>query len=157
MKNIDIIMKMINWNSPRLVQRLGVKCAGKIADMRSFIQPDNYGNKAVWNNCATILYNQPDNKLEPYLDEILKWLQDINWPGAFTIIERLNKYSGDKLKESLENAVSKAIKMPYEDGMMWLDYLSELLDNKLLASLLSSDTLFILKGHYHRWGSWYDE
>lgn len=155
MKNIVIIMKMINWHSPKRVQQLGVKCADKIADMRPFIQPQSYGSKAVWDNCAIILSNQSDSKLEPYLDELLEWLQDINWPGAFTIIERLNRYSGDKLTKSLENAVSEAIKMPYEDSMMWLDYLSELLDNKSLLPRLSPDTVSILKEHYHKWGSWY--
>ena len=157
MKNIGIIMKMINWNNPKRIQKLGIKYADKISDMRPFIQPDNYGNKAVWENCAIIISNQSDDKLEPYLDELLEWLQDINWPGAFIITERLKKYSGDKLKKSLESAVSKALKMPNEDGMMWLDYLSELLDNKLLAVRLLPGTLSILKENYHKWGSWCGE
>lgn len=37
---------------------------------------------------------------------------------------------------------------------MWLDYLSELLDNDMLISSLSCDTLTLLKEHYHNWTNW---
>lgn len=41
-----------------------------------------------------------------------------------------------------------------EDGLIWLDYLSELLENPMILSGLSEETLNLLKKHYHNWGAW---
>ncbi|MGO5549106.1 DUF5071 domain-containing protein [Wansuia hejianensis] len=37
--------------------------------------------------------DRSDKQLETYLDKILEWLQDINWPGAFWISERLENFT----------------------------------------------------------------
>lgn len=31
--------------------------------------------------------------MKPYLIDLLEWLQDMNWPGAFCILDRLQKYA----------------------------------------------------------------
>ncbi len=74
-----------------------------------------------------------------------------------TIVERLKTFSGEKLKKPLENAIIKSNKMSDNEGLMWQDYLSELLDNSVLVSNLSEEMLTLLKKHYHNWGSWYSE
>ena len=38
---------------------------------------------------------------------MLEWLQDMNWPGAFCILNRLQKYSDEN---SLCNAINVCIK-----------------------------------------------
>ena len=157
MKSISKIMKMINWNSPEQVQQLGVKYACEIADIRPFIQPDNYGSKAVWDNCAIILSGQSDSDLKPYLDELLEWLQDLNWPGALKILDRLKVFSGEKLKKPFIDRYTYAKNLNNEEGLMWLDNLSELLDNKELKELLPKPIAEELKKHYQNWGYWYDE
>lgn len=43
------------------------------------------------------------------------------------------------------------------ESLMWRDYLSELLDNSELSSVLSEEILNLLKKHYHNWGAWYGE
>ena len=65
-------------------------------------------------------------------------------------------FSGIKLKEPVENAVKKAKGMQ-ENGLMWIDYLSELLDNESLEKCLSKATLTCLQQHYHNWAAWYQE
>ena len=40
---------------------------------------------------------------------------------------------------------------------MWLDNLSELLDNKELKELLPKPIAEELEKHYQNWGFWYDE
>ena len=97
-----------------------------------------------------------DEQLEPYLCELLEWIQDINWPGAMLILGRLKHFSGIKLKEPVENAVKKAKGMQV-NGLMWIDYLSELLDNESLEKCLSKATLTCLQQHYHNWAAWYQE
>lgn len=157
MDNIEKIMKMINWNSDIETQNKGVKLASHINDLSIFIQPMEFGSKAVWENCAKILSEKSDDELVPYLNDILEWLQDINWPGAFKIIERLKCFSGEKLLQSFIYTFKKAKELNNEEGLMWLDYLSELLDNKEVEQMLPEEVLNILRQHYHNWGGWYKE
>lgn len=114
------------------------------------------GGKSAWDNCAKVLCKKTDEQLEPYLCGLLEWIQDINWPGAMLILGRLKHFSGIKLKEPVENAVKKAKGMQ-ENGLMWIDYLSELLDNESLEKCLSKATLTCLQQHYHNWAAWYQE
>jgi hypothetical protein len=50
-------------------------------------------NKNVWDNCANIICEKSDKELEPYLMQLLEWIQDLNWPGAMRIFNRLETYS----------------------------------------------------------------
>ena len=87
---LECILKMLDWNSSKEIQKKGRKKAEKIKDLNMFIQPvDKKYNKNVWENCAIILQNKSDEELSPYLERILEWLQDINWPGAELILERM--------------------------------------------------------------------
>ena len=155
MPDINKIYKMLDWANSSEVQLEGVRLAREINDLSLLIQP--YATPSVWEHCAIILSEKSDAELEPYLDGLLEWLQDLNWPGAITIAERLKVFSGLKLKEPLENAIIKSNKMPDHEGLMWQDYLSESLDNSTLADNLSEEILILLKKHYHNWGSWYSE
>ena len=44
-----------------------------------------------------------------------------------------------------------------EEGMIRLDYLSELLDNEELKALLPKSVTEVLKKHYKNWGFWHDD
>lgn len=94
MENIREIMDMIDWDMPSEIQAKGVSLAKNIETIIPFIQPltPEY-NKNVWGNCAAIIADKSDEKLKPHLVELLEWLQDMNWPGAFCILNRLQKYS----------------------------------------------------------------
>ena len=72
-----------------------------------FIQPLTlkHGKKA-WKNCAVIIAEKSDEDLKPYLGELLEWLQDMNWMGAFCILGRLRKYTGT---DSLHNAIDVCV------------------------------------------------
>ena len=55
---------------------------------------------SAWECCAQVLCKKSDMVLEPYLSGPLEWLQDLNWPGALIILERLKIFSGEKLKKT---------------------------------------------------------
>lgn len=96
MNDIDHIMKLLDWNNTLLEQNEGIKMAKEVENINVFIQPRNEKyNKNVWENCARVLYERTDEELSPYLIELLEWLQDLNWPGAFIILNRLRKYRDD--------------------------------------------------------------
>lgn len=154
-KDIEKIYKMLNWENPPSIRLEGARLAREVHDLSLLIQPP--APPSVWEYCAEILSEKSDVALEPYLDKLLEWLQDINWPGAFTIANRLKIFSGEKLKQSLENAIAESNKMLNEERLRWIDYLSELLDNKELICNLSEEVLILLKKHYRNWGYWYSE
>ena len=157
MYNIDKIMGMLDSENPDEIQQKGIQLAHQLKDLHILIQPMNFGSKAVWNNCAKILAEKTDDELEPYLVNLIEWIQDINWPGAFVIMNRLKIFSGEKLKNPFLKFVNNAIKLNNEEGFMWLDYLSELLDNESLKKELPTDILQVLQKHYHNWAWWYKE
>lgn len=94
MVNIDYIMSLLDWNKSTNEQTEGIKMAKDVENINAFLQPCNKNyNKNVWDNCARILSERTDEELSPYLVELLEWLQDLNWPGSFCILERLQKYA----------------------------------------------------------------
>ena len=96
MINIDQIMNLIDWNKSAAEQLKGIKMAEKVENINVFLRPCNKNyNKNVWENCAKILSKRTDEELSPYLMELLEWLQDLNWPGGFCVLERLQKYADD--------------------------------------------------------------
>ena len=91
--NIDEIMDMFDWNNPIEVQEVALEMARGVKCINVFILPGHIGHsKNVWDNCAKVLEEKSDGELSPYLCELMVWLQDLNWPGAYTVFNRLLKY-----------------------------------------------------------------
>ena len=111
MVNIDYIMELLDWHKTDLEQRHGIALAKNVQSINVFLQPCNStSNKNVWENCAIVLAEKSDEDLSPYLGELLAWLQDMNWPGAFCILDRLQKYEDiDSLNKSLMICLRKAM------------------------------------------------
>lgn len=99
---------MLDWKMPDEIQAKGRYLAKDIETITCFIQPLTPShNKNVWENCAVIVSERNDEELKPYLIELLEWLQDMNWPGAFCILKRLQNYSDNNFAL---NAINVAIK-----------------------------------------------
>lgn len=146
--NLVDILKMLNCNNAIDIQNKGIKLVEEFDNISLFIQPifPEY-NKNVWDNCARILSQKSDEELSPYLIELLEWLQDLNWPGTFIIIERLKRMNGKILLNSFLLAINKALNMP-PDEQEWIDNLSILLENKELKKELNEDVYYILRKRY---------
>ena len=142
-------MSLLHWSRSAAEQAHGRALARNMTDLRVFLQPDAYGSKAVWDNCALILAERSDAELTPYLEELLSWLQDINWPGALTILSRLRRFSGEALPYAVMHAAARAERM-CERGESWLDALAALAENRTLTEELPAETLQLLR--LHGWG-----
>lgn len=93
MADIDYIMDLLDWNRTEEEQAEGLRLARQVKAFNVFLQPcDKKNNKNVWDNCALIISEKEDLELFPYLFELFMWIQDLNWPGAFCIVERLKEY-----------------------------------------------------------------
>lgn len=94
MVDVTDILDMLDWHMPLEIQAKGISLAKKSNTIIPFILPlTPKHNKNVWGNCAEVLSEKSDEELKPHLIELLEWLQDMNWPGAFRILDRLQKYS----------------------------------------------------------------
>ena len=91
MADIDRIMRLLDGNNSAKKQAKGIRLARKVICINAFLQPGPPYGKAVWENCAKILSKRTDEELSPYLVELLEWLQDMNWPGAFCIRDRIKR------------------------------------------------------------------
>ena len=109
---VDIleILDMIDWSKPAETQSKGISLASKFENIVPFIQPlTPKHNKNVWKNCAVIISQKSDEEIKPYLVELLEWLQDMNWPGALCILDRLCKYSDNNtILEAINTCIQKA-------------------------------------------------
>lgn len=155
MNDIENIYKMLNWENTDETRTEGFRLAKKIEDLSLLILPP--AAPSVWECCAQVLCEKTDIVLEPYLDSLLEWLQDLNWPGALIILERLKDFSGEKLKKPFLDRFTYANNLNNEEGLMRLDYLSELLDNEELKAVLPKPIIEKLKKHYKNWGFWYND
>ena len=67
--------------------------------------------KDIWffNSIIHSSIEKDDNQLERYLIPLFEWLQDMNWPGASLISERLSKMPKDILRFAYEVSYEKAV------------------------------------------------
>ena len=107
---ITEIMDMLDWHMPTEIQSEGISLAKSIETIVPFIQPlTPRHNKNVWENCAVIIAEKSDEELKPYLVELLEWLQDMNWPGALCILNRLQEFSDkDSICDAIDVCIEKA-------------------------------------------------
>ena len=110
MVDITEIMDMLDWHMSPEIQSKGIELARNMETIIQFIQPlTPRHHKNVWENCAIIIARKSDDKIKPYLTELLEWLQDMNWPGAFCILNRLQKYSdNNSLRDAVRRSIEKA-------------------------------------------------
>jgi hypothetical protein len=78
------------------------------------------GRKVCWENCALIFSKATDAVVVEHLDGLFEWLQDLNWPGAETIMGRLEELPASILAPKLAGAKDRALAM---NRMQWYKYL----------------------------------
>lgn len=103
---IDRIFDMLSWDNKEEIQAKGIEEAKKIRHLSVLIQPIE--SKSIWENCAKVLASKSDQELESYLIPLFEWLQDMNWPGAEIIYERLKMIPEQKIKASYDICFAKA-------------------------------------------------
>lgn len=142
------ILQMLDCRNELEIQNKGIELAANFNDISVFILPMHpLYNKNVWENCAKIIEKKSDQELAPYIIRLFEWLQDLNWPGAFIIIERLKLIDGKLLINPYIETLRKAINYS-EDDREWLDNLTILIENKKLVGRLDEDLYRKLKKRY---------
>ena len=108
--DINKILDMLDWNMSPEVQADGIVLAKSIGTITPFILPlSPQYNKNVWKNCAIVIAEKSDEELKPHLTQLLEWIRDVNWPGAFRILDRLHTYSDkDTIRCAIYACLEKA-------------------------------------------------
>lgn len=153
MSDIDNVMDMLDCNNSEEIQEKGIKLAKQIKDLSVFLQPTGLiHDKNVWENCARIVCKRSDVELAPYLTSLLAWLQDLNWPGVFIVIDRLRSFSGDLLLKPFIQTIDQISDRPANDNE-WLDNISILIENEELRERLDPQLCSSLcSRHNDFWG-----
>ncbi|GAB6104944.1 hypothetical protein JCM17039_16980 [Blautia glucerasea] len=148
--DIDTLYEMLDEEQPIEIQEAALREARKIKSLSVFMQPVEY--KWSWENCAKVICEKTDEELNNYTYEMLEWLQDLNWPGAFLIMERLEKMDPQLLVHTFIYKVKQALLLKDTE---WLGRMSYLLKNKKFYDALSEDKKYqkIMRRYYESyWG-----
>lgn len=145
--SIDSILQSLSWNNSDSIIAQGLENAKKTYCLKAFFQPISpiYG-KDTWENCAKVICEKSDDILRYYSEDMLKWLQDLTWPGAQQIMDRLlNMKSTSMLVYNLDTLVPV---LRYIGDEQWLMNIRQLLDNPNIHQHLKNDTVKILSECY---------
>lgn len=138
MGEIDTIYDLFIWSSDynedeyrKRVQQ-GIELAASIKNLYPFIQPivlPCEKSKSTWEGCAMVVSLRNDKQLKPYLHLLFEWLQDMNWPGAWIIFDRLSKMPYEAIQEEYKHAVNRAKKDNDQLWLMALNDFKKVIDN----------------------------
>lgn len=106
--DIDRIIDYLSSKNEKNVQAEGIELARKIKHLSVLIMPIE--DKSTWENCAKVLISKSDRELEPYFLSLFEWLQDMNWPGASLIYDRLLGVNEESLLLSHKTSLNIAIR-----------------------------------------------
>lgn len=144
MATVKDILDMLDWNNSDEIQSQGINLAQQQVDFSPFIQPvTKRHNKNVWDNCAAVVCSKTDAQLNPHALSLLKWLRDLNWPGALVVLSRLKRVQkGAGFLQAMDDAITLA---ENTNDVIWKYVLSMLLENGFFAQDLSAQAIIKLK------------
>jgi hypothetical protein len=144
-----ILISKLSWNASIDAQQEAIQSIVKDPSFLPslLVQPLD---KSCWENAALALKLLGFEKVKALTYSLLMWLQDINWPGTFTIIELLETFPNKILMPYYERAISDAINSNDES---WLEFLSVLTYNgKITLKEFSNPELYqVMKAHEDQW------
>lgn len=130
--SIDEIYDLFVWDTQlsddeydARVQK-GIDAAKQIKNLFPFMQPiivPPEKSKMVWEPCAKIVAMRSNKELEPFLLMLLEWIQDLNWPGALIIYDRLAMIPFSTIEFAYNHIRAKAERA---NDSCWVDVLDNL-------------------------------
>ena len=133
--NLDEIYDLFTWDASYSDEEYnarvdrGIAEARKLKNIYPFIQPIVAGrnSKSVWEPCAKVIALKSDEELDDYMYLLLEWLQDMNWPGAEIIFDRLYQIPVSKIQEHIAFSIHRAKR---DQDESWLDTLEALKEHR---------------------------
>lgn len=120
---IDTLISQLDWNLSVDVQQKAIVELTRVIteeDIEKLIQPLG---KQYWENSAKVIKQIGYPKNKKIIAGLLRWLQDMNWPGASICLECLQDIDVQILYPFVENAIKDASN---NNDAMWLQVLKQL-------------------------------
>jgi hypothetical protein len=127
---IRTLLLELDWNNKEKQNR-AIKALSnrKDYDLKVLISPlqvELYDTNEIWwkdvaEGCAIVISIKSDGEIISLLPDLLVWLQDLNWPGATIILDRLKKILYSKIEAYVNQAITKA-KIDNDD--QWVEWLN---------------------------------
>ena len=138
---LDEIYETFMWRSDETQDEYEERIADAINEAKKykylhpFSPPLIPGNSiSVGDPCARVIALKSDEELYPYLPVLFEWLQDINWPGATIIFDRLLQMPFSEIEKWYYYSHRQAEReVEQEDRTIWLltlDALKKEIDKK---------------------------
>lgn len=118
MTDINQVFRMLSWDSDEETQAAGIREAENVEYLSVLFQPIE--SKSVWENCAKVIAGKPDDVLQHYTFRMFEWLQDMNWPGAQIIFDRLLKMPADMISHAFQHSLKQAQALADEPWLLCL-------------------------------------
>lgn len=132
--NIDEIYDLLIWDASYSADEYesrknrGIAEAVRLKNVYPFIRPivvPAKKSKSVWEPCAKIISLKSNDELQPFLYLLFEWLQDMNWPGAEIIFERLTNFPFSELEKIYQFSRLRAQRANDEFWLATLDNLEK--------------------------------
>lgn len=107
----------------------GIDAAAQMKNLFPFIQPvivPPEKSKMAWEPCAKVVAMRSDKELEPFMCMLLEWIQDLNWPGAMIIYNRLTQIPFKNIELAFKHS---HIKAEQTNDVCWLAVLDDLYED----------------------------
>lgn len=104
----------------------GIDAAKQIQNLFPFMQPTIIPpekSKSVWEPCAKVVAMRSDEDLLPFMFMLLEWVQDLNWPGALIIYNRIKRMPYSLVEFAFRCTRTKA---EQTKDACWLEVLDDL-------------------------------
>ena len=133
--SIDELYNLFMWDKQltdeenKVKAQKGIDAAKQIKNLFPFIQPiivPPEASKMVWEPCAKVVAMRSDEELEPFMFMLLEWIQDLNWPGATIIYNRLTRIPYNTIEFAFQHS---RIKAEQTNDECWLDVLDDLYED----------------------------
>ena len=123
--SINEIFDFMSSEKDIALQAKGIEEAKKVKYISIFLRPIE--SKLLWENCAKVIASKSDHELKRLFEGLFEWLQDMTWPGATIIYDRLLLAKGDEFLFAYKHSLEKAYKLeddcwiePLES--FWIEY-----------------------------------
>ena len=130
--SIDELYDLLMWDNQlsleenAVKEQKGIDAAKNIKNLFPFIRPiivPHEKSKMVWGSCAKVVAMRSDEELEPFMFMLIEWIQDLNWPGAMIIYNRLTQIPYNTIEFAFKHS---RIKAEQTNDSCWLDVLDDL-------------------------------
>lgn len=138
MKNIEKLIRDLDWSNPEEIQKKAMDQLREIddSDLVYLAQQNEINSKYCWYNAAIVLKSIGYPRIKTVIPYLMEWFQDTNWPGIKTLTEIFREIEPLELLPYIDDVSKRAI---FNNDEMWAFGIILLLRDIDLEYLINED------------------